>query len=119
MCYASDLLTSVTCHPSITQFPDVFKELLLMPVMPFLMKLPKFAPKPKTILENFNGVIQPGEMCLVLGRPGSGCSTFLKTIANEREGFLEIGGRVEYEGIEAQEFKNVYRGEALYNPEGE
>jgi ABC-type multidrug transport system ATPase subunit len=85
--------------------------------MPILMKMPKFAPKPKTLLHNFNGIVQPGEMCLVLGRPGSGCSTFLKTISNEREGYLDIGGRVEYEGIEATEFKKVYRGEAAYNPE--
>lgn len=29
------------------------------------------------ILKNFRGVVKPGEMCLVLGRPGSGCTTFL------------------------------------------
>jgi len=82
---------------NIRVFPDAFKELLFKPIMPILMKMEKFAPKPKTILHNFNGIIAPGEMCLVLGRPGSGCSTFLKTIANEREGYLSINGRVEYE----------------------
>lgn len=102
---------------NIRVFPDAFKELLFKPIMPILMKMEKFAPKPKTILHNFNGIIAPGEMCLVLGRPGSGCSTFLKTIANEREGYLSIDGRVEYEGIEATEFRKVYEGEALYNPE--
>jgi ATPase subunit of ABC transporter with duplicated ATPase domains len=30
------------------------------------------------ILDDFRGVVQPGEMVLVLGRPGSGCTTFLK-----------------------------------------
>lgn len=30
------------------------------------------------ILNDFRGVVQPGEMVLVLGRPGSGCTTFLK-----------------------------------------
>lgn len=101
----------------LAQFPDAFKELLFAPLMPLLMKLPKFAPAPKTILHNFNGHVNPGECVLVLGRPGSGCSTFLKTIANEREGYLEINGKVEYEGIEAVEFKKIYNGEALYNPE--
>lgn len=95
----------------------MFKELVFAPIMPLLMKLPKFRPSPKTILHNFNGHVNPGETCLVLGRPGSGCSTFLKTIANEREGYLEINGNVFYEGIEATEFKKVYNGEALYNPE--
>ncbi len=39
------------------------------------------------ILRNFEGVVQPGEMLVVLGPPGSGCSTFLKTIAGETHGF--------------------------------
>jgi len=36
------------------------------------------------ILKNFRGVAKPGEMVLVLGKPGSGCTTFLKVIANQR-----------------------------------
>lgn len=39
------------------------------------------------ILRNFEGVVQPGEMLVVLGPPGSGCSTFLKTVAGETHGF--------------------------------
>lgn len=35
------------------------------------MKTPK-----KTILKNLNGFAKPGEMVLVLGRPGAGCTTF-------------------------------------------
>lgn len=35
------------------------------------------------ILRNFEGVIEKGEMLLVLGPPGSGCSTLLKTLAGE------------------------------------
>lgn len=30
------------------------------------------------ILENFDGLVRSGEMLVVLGRPGSGCSTLLK-----------------------------------------
>jgi energy-coupling factor transporter ATP-binding protein EcfA2 len=33
------------------------------------------------ILRDFDGLVKSGEMLVVLGRPGSGCSTFLKTIA--------------------------------------
>ena len=36
-----------------------------------------------TILSNFDGLVKQGEMVLVLGRPGSGCSTLLKTLAGE------------------------------------
>jgi ABC-type multidrug transport system fused ATPase/permease subunit len=43
-----------------------------------------FRPKhSKTILQDLDGVVQKGELLLVLGRPGSGCTTFLKTITGE------------------------------------
>lgn len=35
------------------------------------------------ILRNFEGVAEKGEMVLVLGPPGSGCSTLLKTLSGE------------------------------------
>ena len=57
-------------------------------------------------------------MCLVLGTPGSGCSTFLKAIANERKGFYRVGGDVRYAGIDSQEMAKTYKGELVYNAEG-
>ncbi|KAK5995296.1 ABC multidrug transporter I [Cladobotryum mycophilum] len=76
------------------------------------------APKAKeaTLLDNFQGVCKPGEMVLVLGKPGSGCTTFLKTIANQRYGYTSITGDVFYGPWTAQEF-NKYRSEAVYNAE--
>lgn len=51
------------------------------------------------ILRNFEGVVQPGEMLVVLGPPGSGCSTFLKTIAGETHGFtLSDDTYINYQG---------------------
>lgn len=41
------------------------------------------------ILKGFDGIVEPGEMLLVLGPPGAGCSTLLKTLAGRTEG-LEI-----------------------------
>lgn len=38
------------------------------------------------ILRDFEGVVHPKEMLLVLGPPGSGCSTFLKTLSGRTEG---------------------------------
>lgn len=32
----------------------------------------------KTIIDDSNGCVKPGEMLLVLGRPGAGCTTLLK-----------------------------------------
>lgn len=60
-----------------------------------------FGKRPETkILGSFDGVIKSGEMLLVLGRPGSGCSTFLKTVAGELHG-LRVGKNsvLHYSGI--------------------
>ncbi|KAF2494821.1 hypothetical protein BU16DRAFT_48838 [Lophium mytilinum] len=79
----------------------------------------KAANKPpiRTILDDFSGCIKPGEMLLVLGRPGAGCSTFLKIIGNQRFGYEDVLGDVTYGGTDAKEMAKKYRSEVLYNPE--
>jgi len=57
-------------------------------------------------------------MCLVLGCPGAGCSTFLKTIANQRDEYADVRGDVRYAGIDATEIAKYYKGEVAYNQEG-
>lgn len=71
------------------------------------------------ILKDFRGVVKPGEMVLVLGRPGSGCTTFLKVVTNQRFGYTGVDGEVLYGPLEAKEFGKLYRGEATYNSEEE
>jgi ATP-binding cassette subfamily G (WHITE) protein 2 (PDR) len=51
------------------------------------------------ILRDFDGVVRRGEMLVVLGPPGSGCSTFLKTIAGETSGlYIDDGAYFNYQG---------------------
>ena len=69
------------------------------------------------ILKNFRGVTKPGEMVLVLGRPGSGCTTFLRAISNQRFGYTRINGDVLYGPFDSKTFAKTYRGEAVYNGE--
>ena len=71
----------------------------------------------RTLINDFTGVVKDGEMMLVLGRPGSGCSTFLKAIANNRESYAAVEGDVSYGGIPADKQKKQFRGEVNYNPE--
>jgi len=71
----------------------------------------------RTLLNDFTGVVRHGEMMMVLGRPGSGCSTFLKVIANSRESYASVEGDVSYSGIPADEARKRYRGEVVYNAE--
>lgn len=70
------------------------------------------------ILQDFEGVINAGEMLVVLGPPGSGCSTFLKTVAGETHGFeIADGASINYQGISAKDMTARYKGEAIYTAE--
>jgi ABC-type multidrug transport system ATPase subunit len=71
----------------------------------------------RSLINDFSGVVRDGEMMLVLGRPGSGCSTFLKAIANNRESYAGVDGDVSYGGIPADKQRKRFRGEVNYNPE--
>ena len=74
-------------------------------------------PPVRTIINKFTGCVRPGEMLLVLGGPGSGCSTFLKVLANQRFGYESVDGDVTYGGTDAKTMEKHYRGEIVYNPE--
>ncbi|WEW56926.1 ATP-binding cassette transporter snq2 [Emydomyces testavorans] len=71
----------------------------------------------RTLLDDFTGCVKPGEMLLVLGQPGSGCSTFLKALGNQRAGYESVEGEVTYGGTDAKTMAENYRSEVLYNPE--
>ena len=52
------------------------------------------------ILQSVDGLVEAGEMLVVLGPPGSGCSTFLKTITGETHGFfVDEHSDVNYQGM--------------------
>jgi ABC-type multidrug transport system fused ATPase/permease subunit len=51
------------------------------------------------ILRNFEGLVKSGELLMVLGRPGSGCTTLLKTLAGRTHGFfVDSGSLLNYQG---------------------
>ncbi|KAG2073832.1 hypothetical protein BDR04DRAFT_1178890 [Suillus decipiens] len=74
-------------------------------------------PHLRDILSGFEGVVAPGEMLLVLGKPGSGCSTFLKTLSNQRGEYHAIEGEVSYDSFTPQDINKHYRGDVIYSPE--
>ena len=57
-------------------------------------------------------------MILVLGCPGSGCTTFLKAIANQRDEYSSVRGDVWYGGTDAVEMEKTYKDETVYNQDG-
>lgn len=75
-------------------------------------------PPLKTILDRSHGCVKPGEMLLVLGRPGSGCTTLLSLLANRRKGYHSVEGQVHYGSMDASEAEK-YRGQIVMNTEEE
>ena len=70
------------------------------------------------ILRDFDGVVNSGEVLVVLGPPGSGCSTFLKSIAGETNGlYVDKSSYLNYNGITAKEMKTHHSAEAIYTAE--
>ncbi|UPK90758.1 hypothetical protein LCI18_001693 [Fusarium solani-melongenae] len=86
--------------------------------IPKLVKESRHKPPLKTILDNSHGCVKPGEMLLVLGRPGSGCTTLLNMIANHRRGYASVSGDVHYGSMTAEEAQ-IYRGQIVMNTEEE
>ena len=70
------------------------------------------------ILKPMDGLIKRGTVTVVLGRPGAGCTTFLKTIASHTHGF-KVGKEsvISYDGITPKEIKENFRGEVTYSAE--
>jgi len=50
------------------------------------------------LLHDFSGTIRKGEMLLVIGKPGSGCTTLLKTLADMHGEYKETTGTITYGG---------------------
>ena len=95
-------------------------------------------PPLRNILSGFEGVVRPGEMLrkcrvvglapkfhvryialVVLGRPGSGCSTLLKVLANHRAEYHAVEGHVDYDSFSPRAIEKHHRGDVQYSPEVE
>lgn len=72
------------------------------------------------ILKDFEGLVKSGEMLVVLGRPGSGCSTLLKTMTGETSGFnIDQGSEINYQGVPMKTMHTDFRGECIYQAEND
>ncbi|KAI0855739.1 putative ABC multidrug transporter [Xylaria cubensis] len=70
----------------------------------------------RNILQGITGQVRPGEMLLVLGRPGSGCTSLLKVLANMRQEFFRVSGNIRYGNIGHKEARR-FRDQIVMNTE--
>jgi ATP-binding cassette, subfamily G (WHITE), member 2, PDR len=82
-----------------SQYQKTVGNILLSTVTSLVGQLTGRAKNQVKILDGCEGKVEPGEMLLVLGPPGSGCSTLLKTLAGRTEG-LEVSeeSHINYRG---------------------
>lgn len=70
------------------------------------------------ILQKFDGIVEAGEMLVVLGPPGAGCTTFLKSIAGETNGlYVDNDTYLNYQGLSQGEIHKHHKGDAIYTAE--
>ncbi|CAH0037575.1 unnamed protein product [Clonostachys solani] len=70
----------------------------------------------RAILNNVTGQARPGEMLLVLGRPGSGCTSLLRVLSNDRGSFPEVTGEMYYGSMNHKEARK-FRQQIVLNTE--
>lgn len=71
----------------------------------------------RRIISNVTGYAKHGEMVLVIGRPGAGCSTFLKTISGEVSQYVGTEGEISFDGMSKEEMFKDFKSDVIYNPE--
>ncbi|PYI10970.1 hypothetical protein BO78DRAFT_448489 [Aspergillus sclerotiicarbonarius CBS 121057] len=101
----------------ITTLPAIISRILQWPVKAIHQVTGKQNTPTTKILHDASGVIFPGESMLVLGRPGAGCTTLLKTLANSHGSFVEVQGQLGYAGLSSGEMAGQYRSETVYSSE--
>ena len=112
----SDL--SVSGSGSALQFQETLISSLTVPFRLATRALSGNRSSPRKILHSFDGLLRGGELLLVLGRPGSGCTTFLKTICGHLGGLtMDPNSKIHYEGVDYKQMIKQYRGEVAYNKE--
>ncbi|PQE33697.1 ABC transporter protein [Rutstroemia sp. NJR-2017a WRK4] len=66
------------------------------------------------ILKSFDGFVEQGETLLIIGRPGAGSSTLLKTISGDIDGLvIDPNSIINYHGVSHKEMHSRFRGEMI------
>lgn len=95
-----------------------FNENILSQYIPPFLQRGNVKASTRTIIQDSYGCVKPGEMLLVLGRPGAGCTSLLKVLSNRRLEFSSVEGEVKY-GTMDHTAASQYQGQIVMNTEEE
>ncbi|KAH6710868.1 AtrD, ABC-transporter [Leptodontidium sp. MPI-SDFR-AT-0119] len=102
---------STDCQQTVSSYPISFLKMLLRRLRPN-------QENKIDILRGFDGVVRSGEMLLVLGKPGSGCTTLLRTLAGHTRGLrIDSDSDLSYQGNPSSVMHSEFRGECNYHTE--
>lgn len=105
-----------------TDYQSNFGNIIQKSIHQYIKKFDKAYQKKNefSILKPMDGIIPTGKVTVVLGRPGAGCSTFLKTVASQTYGFnIDPESTLSYDGLSPEDIKKHFRGEVVYCAETE
>ncbi|KAJ5702740.1 hypothetical protein N7488_010288 [Penicillium malachiteum] len=109
---------SISGSGSALQYQETLTSALTVPFRAATRAFSGQSSPPRRILQSFDGLLQSGELLLVLGRPGSGCTTFLKTITGHLGGLtMDPKSTIHFEGISFEDMIKFHRGQVTYNKE--
>ena len=69
------------------------------------------------LLKDLTGLVKAGEMMLVVGRPGAGCTKFLKVLAGLHHGYAGVDGKVQYGNMAGEKELLPFRSAVIFNSE--
>ncbi|KXS15662.1 hypothetical protein M427DRAFT_134928 [Gonapodya prolifera JEL478] len=119
--------SSALISEGIPNFGKPFLGLLMLPLLPLLLVKRKIEARPQetvtstaaTLLHPTNGFVRPGEMLLVLGKPGSGADALVRVLGQTPQrvnrAYREVSGDITLNGMPNKEFKAQFRNEVLYS----
>ncbi|KAE8367266.1 ABC-2 type transporter-domain-containing protein [Aspergillus caelatus] len=102
---------------TVLDLPQILFEVIKAPYQTVRHRIGNKPVPKRNLIQDVSGVLFPGETMIVLGRPGSGCTTLLKVIANNRNSFMAVNGDVQYAGIPARDMTGALKSEIIYSSE--
>ena len=70
------------------------------------------------ILKPMDGLLKRGTVTVVLGRPGAGCTTLLKTLSSHTYGYhVAKESIISYDGMTPKQVQSTYRGDVTFSAE--